>query len=168
MTKKNDEAVSPVIGVILMVAITVILAAVIAAFVSGVGEEIKKSEISRPCTQPCQISSCIQTKTSVVTIEQITPEGIWWGKLEVIKDADGNMYTWKNIRPFQDTVACHNATFTYDSTNLFYGYPMLISVTDNTYNECNPCNKCQTESQAVTPNQTPVPCKCCCNPCGCC
>lgn len=34
---KNDEAVSPVIGVILMVAITVILAAVIAAFVFGMG-----------------------------------------------------------------------------------------------------------------------------------
>ncbi|MBP2145903.1 flagellin-like protein [Methanofollis sp. W23] len=33
--EKNDEAVSPVIGVILMVAITVILAAVIAAFVFG-------------------------------------------------------------------------------------------------------------------------------------
>ncbi|MCD1294738.1 type IV pilin [Methanocella sp. CWC-04] len=33
--KKNDEAVSAVIGVILMVAITVILAAVIAAFVFG-------------------------------------------------------------------------------------------------------------------------------------
>jgi len=32
---KNDEAVSPVIGTILMVAITVILAAVIAAFVFG-------------------------------------------------------------------------------------------------------------------------------------
>ncbi|VVB87866.1 Uncharacterised protein [uncultured archaeon] len=35
--RKNEEAVSPVIGVILMVAITVILAAVIAAFVFGLG-----------------------------------------------------------------------------------------------------------------------------------
>lgn len=34
---KKDDAVSPVIGVILMVAITVILAAVIAAFVFGMG-----------------------------------------------------------------------------------------------------------------------------------
>mgnify|MGYP006285339975 CR=1 FL=1 len=34
---KRDDAVSPVIGVILMVAITVILAAVIAAFVFGLG-----------------------------------------------------------------------------------------------------------------------------------
>ena len=33
--RNNEEAVSPVIGVILMVAITVILAAVIAAFVFG-------------------------------------------------------------------------------------------------------------------------------------
>jgi flagellin-like protein len=36
---KNDDAVSPVIGVILMVAITVILAAVIASFVLGLGNQ---------------------------------------------------------------------------------------------------------------------------------
>lgn len=35
--RKDEDAVSPVIGVILMVAITVILAAVIAAFVFGLG-----------------------------------------------------------------------------------------------------------------------------------
>jgi flagellin-like protein len=40
---KNDEAVSAVIGVILMVAITVILAAVIAAFVFGMGQNVKKT-----------------------------------------------------------------------------------------------------------------------------
>ena len=36
----DDDAVSPVIGVILMVAITVILAAVIATFVLGLGDQI--------------------------------------------------------------------------------------------------------------------------------
>jgi flagellin-like protein len=36
----DDDAVSPVIGVILMVAITVILAAVIATFVLGLGEQL--------------------------------------------------------------------------------------------------------------------------------
>ncbi|MBX0302845.1 type IV pilin [Haloarcula salinisoli] len=35
---QDDDAVSPVIGVILMVAITVILAAVIASFVLGLGD----------------------------------------------------------------------------------------------------------------------------------
>ena len=38
VTRKNDEAVSPVIGVILMVAITVILAAVIATYAFGMSE----------------------------------------------------------------------------------------------------------------------------------
>jgi flagellin-like protein len=45
VTRKNDEAVSPVIGVILMVAITVILAAVIAAFVFGMSGNIQKTKI---------------------------------------------------------------------------------------------------------------------------
>jgi flagellin-like protein len=42
---KNDEAVSPVIGVILMVAITVILAAVIAAYVFGMPANVEKSKL---------------------------------------------------------------------------------------------------------------------------
>ena len=45
VTRKNDEAVSPVIGVILMVAITVILAAVIAAFVFGMSGNINKTKV---------------------------------------------------------------------------------------------------------------------------
>jgi flagellin-like protein len=39
----NSKALSPVIGVILMVAITVILAAVIAAFVFGMSGEIQRN-----------------------------------------------------------------------------------------------------------------------------
>jgi len=42
---KNNDAVSPVIGVILMVAITVILAAVIAAYVFGVGSGVPKQYV---------------------------------------------------------------------------------------------------------------------------
>jgi len=41
----NEDAVSPVIGVILMVAITVILAAVIAAFVFGIAGNISKTKV---------------------------------------------------------------------------------------------------------------------------
>ena len=44
-TRKNEEAVSPVIGVILMVAITVILGRVIAAFVFGMAGNIQKSKV---------------------------------------------------------------------------------------------------------------------------
>lgn len=43
MRTKNEDAVSPVIGVILMVAITVILAAVIAAFVFGMANDVQQA-----------------------------------------------------------------------------------------------------------------------------
>jgi len=52
---KDEDAVSPVIGVILMVAITVILAAVIAAFVFGMGSSLSKQYVVA-CTVS-QISS---------------------------------------------------------------------------------------------------------------
>ena len=41
----DDDAVSPVIGVILMVAITVILAAVIGTFVHGLGDQIGRAHV---------------------------------------------------------------------------------------------------------------------------
>ena len=43
LKRQNEEGVSPVIGVILMVAITVILAAIIGAFVMGMAGNISKN-----------------------------------------------------------------------------------------------------------------------------
>ncbi|MEN6443391.1 MAG: type IV pilin N-terminal domain-containing protein [Methanoregula sp.] len=60
-TKKNDEAVSPVIGVILMVAITVILAAVIAAFVFGMAGNIQKTKVVAATAQRTSSSTVVVT-----------------------------------------------------------------------------------------------------------
>ena len=55
--KQNEEAVSPVIGVILMVAITVILAAVIAAFVFGMGSNVQTQKtVGSTCRKITPIS----------------------------------------------------------------------------------------------------------------
>ena len=65
----NNEAVSPVIGVILMVAITVILAAVIAAFVFGMAGGISKTK-SVAATASAYIDTTINpTKTITVTYQ---------------------------------------------------------------------------------------------------
>ncbi|MGB8216789.1 MAG: type IV pilin N-terminal domain-containing protein [Candidatus Methanoperedens sp.] len=61
---KNDEAVSPVIGVILMVAITVILAAVIAAFVFGMGTPTKAPQVQLKFTATYVNSSNSSLKIS--------------------------------------------------------------------------------------------------------
>jgi len=58
---KNDEAVSPVIGVILMVAITVILAAVIAAFVFGMAGNISKTKVVAATVQQPDASTIAVT-----------------------------------------------------------------------------------------------------------
>ena len=59
--RENEEAVSPVIGVILMVAITVILAAVIAAFVFGMGSSVQTTKV-------VSISSKIVDEKIVLTV----------------------------------------------------------------------------------------------------
>jgi flagellin-like protein len=73
-TRKNDEAVSPVIGVILMVAITVILAAVIAAFVFGMSGNITKTKVvsvtlNRPNSS--YVSSTFQGGQDASTLETV-------------------------------------------------------------------------------------------------
>jgi flagellin-like protein len=60
-TKNNEEAVSPVIGVILMVAITVILAAVIAAFVFGMAGNISKTKTVAITAQRTGASTVVLT-----------------------------------------------------------------------------------------------------------
>ncbi|NQS74246.1 MAG: type IV pilin N-terminal domain-containing protein [Methanoculleus sp.] len=62
MNFKNEDAVSPVIGVILMVAITVILAAVIAAFVFGMSGNVD--------TQKMVAATATQQGTSIVVTYQ--------------------------------------------------------------------------------------------------
>ena len=58
---RRDDAVSPVIGVILMVAITVILAAVIAAFVFGMASGITKTKNVAATARQIGTTGCVIT-----------------------------------------------------------------------------------------------------------
>src|SRR5512136_157690 len=55
---KREDAVSPVIGVILMVAITVILAAVIAAFVFGMASGVSKTKSVAATARQSNATAC--------------------------------------------------------------------------------------------------------------
>ena len=61
----DDRAVSPVIGVILMVAITVILAAVIGTFVLGLGDQVQETA---PNAQVSITDPTINTEDSESTV----------------------------------------------------------------------------------------------------
>jgi flagellin-like protein len=91
-TKKNEDAVSPVIGVILMVAITVILAAVIAAFVFGMAGNISKTKVVAVTAQKSDSSDITvmnqggQDQSALTAINATTP-----GIVFTCKDSTGNV-----------------------------------------------------------------------------
>jgi len=62
MRRMDEKGVSPVIGVILMVAITVILAAVIASFVFGMGSSVSRTyNVAATASETCSGSTCTIT-----------------------------------------------------------------------------------------------------------
>jgi len=72
--RENEEAVSPVIGVILMVAITVILAAVIAAFVFGMTGNVQttKTVSMQAKLDGSSIVLTINGGPDLTTLQQVT------------------------------------------------------------------------------------------------
>ena len=74
---KKEKAVSPVIGVILMVAITVILAAVIASFVFGIGSKAPKAA-PQVSLQASAVSD------SKITIAHQGGDSILWNNTKII------------------------------------------------------------------------------------
>jgi flagellin-like protein len=81
---KNDEAVSPVIGTVLMVAITVILAAVIAMFVFGSTGNVQKTKIVATTVQLDPDESILimyqggQDDGALTSLTITAPNGIVW------------------------------------------------------------------------------------------
>lgn len=85
---KNEEAVSPVIGVILMVAITVILAAVIAAFVFGlVGSQWSAKNIGLVVSQNTDGYAVVtvQGGSDLPSLNQLTLKVLYPSNNTVIK-----------------------------------------------------------------------------------
>lgn len=83
----DDRAVSPVIGVILMVAITVILAAVIGTFVLGLGEQVS--------TTAPQASLQMSTDGTNLQISHNGGDALNSSDVKVIKNGDGSTDLWE-------------------------------------------------------------------------
>jgi flagellin-like protein len=82
----DDKAVSPVIGVILMVAITVILAAVIGSFVLNLGGSLQQSA-------PQASFDFDYDNSTAVTVTHATGDTISEGSVNIV-DSSGGSTTW--------------------------------------------------------------------------
>lgn len=84
--KRNEQAVSPVIGVILMVVITVIIAAVLAVFAFGVGAPTKSPTASVKITSVDAVTNTVtvqhyggdtlRLRDVKLTVETLNPDGV--------------------------------------------------------------------------------------------
>lgn len=80
----DDRAVSPVIGVILMVAITVILAAVIGTFVLGLGDKVSQS-----APQASVEVDSISTSSDTVTLKHSGGDTIVFAETDIKMETSG-------------------------------------------------------------------------------
>ncbi|MGA2933548.1 MAG: type IV pilin N-terminal domain-containing protein [Methanomicrobiales archaeon] len=106
---KREDAVSPVIGVILMVAITVILAAVIAAFVFGMASGVQKTKSVAATARQTGANGCTVTweggqdnamvsTYNVTMVDAAAPQGV------NLPATVGNSTTWGLCTVGQDHI----------------------------------------------------------------
>ncbi|ADB57881.1 type IV pilin [Archaeoglobus profundus] len=104
MLFKNEKGVSPVIGVILMVAITVILAAVIASFVFGMGGKLSTTPPQVQLVLKDNATGLSSEQNPVFDIEHMGGDDLIFNELVVyVYYANGTLY---------DTLGNYNTTVT--------------------------------------------------------
>ena len=133
---KDDDAVSPVIGTILMVAITVVLAAVLWLMVSGMIQDPedekltiqlsspKVSQYERPVAVPPALPTYVWD--AVLNINKMTPkdEKVKWSEVRIaIKGSDGSILK-QSEAPLEDGSA------TYDVAGIVEFWYVDITLND--------------------------------------
>lgn len=118
----DDRAVSPVIGVILMVAITVILAAVIGTFVLGLGDQIGGSATAGVTVDGDNTTEVTVTLTNTGTAENV----------KIVNSTSGDSITDGNTVA-DGTLPLNNtgASVTLDDTNPGTGTYNIVAVGPN-------------------------------------
>lgn len=87
--KKSEDAVSPVIGVMLLLVVTIVIAAVVAVFASGVGADAEPA----PTTVLDVVDICDEGYSTVSSLEGTEPVTVWnfyWD--DVITDKRNEIY----------------------------------------------------------------------------
>jgi flagellin-like protein len=117
----DDSAVSPVIGVILMVAITVILAAVIGSFVLNLGGSLQQN------APQASFGFDYDTDNSNVTITHETGDSIPSAQLNATASGDGLNYAGSTtFGDVGDTISAGSSA-TYNNTGAWGGETVRVT-----------------------------------------
>lgn len=126
--RENEEAVSPVIGVILMVAITVILAAVIAAFVFGMTGNVETQKnvvLSAKQISNDQLQVTVQSGADLANLKHL--------RIEVTPDSGtpSTWYTAEGSKSLESTTTTLSTSISVGSTYTTSGTAPLSAGSDH-------------------------------------
>jgi flagellin-like protein len=120
----DDDAVSPVIGVILMVAITVILAAVIGTFVLGLGDQVSDTTPQASITFDFESSASVVDSGASLTAEDGDSDVA--GNLTIVHDGGDSLDRADiNITDGSNSITAETAGF---STEISAGSSVEVSI----------------------------------------
>jgi flagellin-like protein len=113
MSLEEENAVSPVIGVILMVAITVILAAVIGTFVLGLGDQVQQTSPN------AQFSFDYDSSAVELEITHGGGDGIDSDQISFAGDITASTNTWTAVAGYasEETVTAGDSVTLTDSSS---------------------------------------------------
>jgi len=133
--RKDEKAVSPVIGVILMVAITVIQAAVIANFVFELAGEVKKAPITGLTVTDATDKLGDADGESVLYIDHVGGDDVKLSEVTIlVKDAVTGTLIDKWVAPstLSDTAGSNgNLKATIDGTDAIFSTGERITIKEN-------------------------------------
>jgi flagellin-like protein len=117
--RKDSEAVSPVIATILMVAITVVLAAVLYVMVLGFGGTSTQ-------TPAATYQKNTITNGQKITIVSITKTDVPWDDVTIQLSDGTNIAQWTPTKAFQSSTVGHN----YSTSTTLTGLTVCLWLTD--------------------------------------
>ena len=107
--KKKEDAVSPVIGVMLMLVVTIVIAAVVAAFAGGLGSDVEMA--------PTAALDIDVTSDGKVKIESLSGEALITKDITIkVTDTNGNSKGTGNLYSEDGTKGYKELSFTPSST----------------------------------------------------
>ncbi len=120
----DDRGVSPVIGVILMVAITVILAAVIGTFVLGLGDSLEQAP-------QAQLDAEYDSDEGTIVINHNGGDALTEGEVTItVEDSGGNNHTADSIS-WTDSELTVGETLVVGDSSVSTGETYSVTVVHN-------------------------------------
>ena len=122
LTEKKEDAVSPVIGVMLMLVVTIVIAAVVAAFAGGLGSDVEMA--------PTAALNIDVYSDGDIKVEHLSGEALVTNEISIkVTDTNGGLLVSKNLKDGYNGLSFAPGTTTVVASGVELNKGDLVTVT---------------------------------------